>query len=189
MDLFVWTDPVAPSFARITLSGPSDRSFIVWFSQKSEWDANVYITAHDFITRYSNDPEYPASGYVVNPTVASGGEIFLDRTPNASISFPFAYPTNYATWYTQNSTITDFAIDGDAGTASITFERAAVTTDVEDWAFDFANLLDEFSVCYMIAYQKGRPKIPASGSEFKGCVRINSESAIVLPSEYVEGNC
>ena len=186
VELFVWTDPNGPSYARTTLSGPSRSSFMVFFTQKepnNDWEDDI-TTSTVILDWYVNDADYPASGYVVNPTDGTGGEIFLNRQPTQ----PKQYASNYSKLYTQNSNITDFSIDDD--TASMTFERAPVTTDAEDWAFDFAELLNEFYICYIRSSQlDGVPdELPASGSSPWDCKLINSER-VAVPSEYVQGNC
>jgi len=195
VDLFVWTDPNRPSFATLELSGPSDRSYLVWFTRKEPPSGGWQPTDNSFtfISWYSNDSAFPASGYAVNPLDASGGEIFLECVNNRCEpddgNYYFGYAANYADWYTQNSNITDFVVDDDADTASMTFMRAAVTIDSEDWAFDFYGLLSEFYICYVVGpYGVEVPdELPDTRAENRGCTLVNSER-VATQSEYIEGN-
>ena len=192
--MLIWSDPIDSSYAKITITGPNDYSFLVFFTHKTPnatLESNFGYPTDLWLDHFSNDSAYPASGFIVNPTNGSAGEVFLDL-PGINPK----YPSDFSSLYTQNSNITQFDTEWKSdpvGMVSVTFERNVTSSDDEDWQFDFDNLLDPFYICFMInsiAYPN------AFFSADRGCMKINDDiiedvTTGSKPQEYqqMEGNC
>ena len=176
VDLFVWTDPIEtnPSYARIAITGPSDKPFLVWFSNKTYEGIVNTNPIVPFFAYWEN----AASGYFVDPLEKSAGEISMSRY-NAVYNFE-----NFTTTYTQNSNITTFDVDNKT---YIVFERSPTTSDSEDWSFDLTSLLDPFEVCFFVGIE-GNDFVQSNYLQ-RDCIepQINEDSSF-LNEERVIGN-
>eukprot|EP01084_Bolivina_argentea_P075518 136899_1 len=167
--LFIWIDPNGASYARITLTGPNDRSFMVLFTQYE-----FPLGGLEF-WQWAGEPFFNAlsgknvTGFIVqpnNPTAA--GEVVIDKGSNTSYD-------DFGTRYEQNSNIDEFDTTYKNDTALITFSRTVTTTDIDDWQFKFKELIDQFYICFAIS--KPAPNDGDFRSSDCGCVTINQEPA------------
>ncbi len=173
--LFIWSDPLGPSYARITLTGPNDRPFMVLFTQyeyslqgEQYWEKPGY----EFMQQLSGNN---VTGFLVDPIAKEAGEVVINRGNGTDYS-------DFLIAYKQNSTIEEFDTNYTADTTLITFSRTLTTTDHQDWQFKFTELLDDFYICFPI-FENGY-----SDTKDKGCVIINGN---IGDSGFgnIEGNC
>eukprot|EP01083_Nonionella_stella_P085795 238022_1 len=175
--LFISSDPMGDSVVRISMSGPNDRSWMVFFAETAplaygETASNA--NADQYLDFFNNK----ASGYVVNPTDtnAPAGEIFIDQTSG------YTY-MDYST-YDQNSNIT-LDVNYKSDQALATVERQLFTNDAEDWEFTFAHLLDQFYICF-VAQQSGQINFGVTND--KDCTDELNPDGYTYNREQIEGN-
>jgi len=172
---FVWIDPVAPSYSVLSILGPPDRSYLLFLSQRFV-NTSAYEESEFFLRDYHN-----SSGWVVNPSDLTAGNIRLDLPPCSEVGTGTTgcpYGLIFNDYWEQVSSITAFEQNYTGSSRSfIQFRTPIPSNATDEWDYDFYQMLNPMQLCYIVSESFGVASQFYAQNDW-GCIAINEQTVI-----------